>query len=56
MTLDGLAAAIARATRIVKAYVATADIFGGFHPRPFILGIAAGLIAPYAIRLLAWVM
>lgn len=56
MTLASLAAGITRATRDIAAYAAAVDIFGDFHPRPFILGLAAGLIAPYAVRLLAWVL
>lgn len=56
MTLDSLAAAIVRATREIVAYAAAVDIFGDFHPRPFCLGIAAGLIAPTVVRLLAWVL
>lgn len=56
MILDGLADTIARATREIAAYATGLDIFGDFHPRPFILGIAAGLIAPHAVRLLAWVL
>lgn len=59
MILASLAAAITRAMRAMRAIAASAtavDIFGDFHPRPFILGLAAGLIAPHAVRLLAWVL
>lgn len=51
MTLDRLATILADFARDMAAYAA-AD----FRPRPFILGIAAGLIAPCAVRLLAWVL
>lgn len=56
MILDVLTAAIARAARDAKAYAASVDILDDFRLRPFILGIAAGLIAPTVVRLLAWVL